>query len=76
MQKEIKHNQKENTLQPKEDIVEPNVTESEFKELLKKAAQPVPKELDKPAPGVSYSEKQTHPRSSGDTSAKRRDTSR
>jgi len=47
-----------------------------FQKLLKRAAQPVPKEQDKQLHPEGYSEKQTRPRKTEDTSVKRSGKSR
>ena len=46
-----------------------------FKELIKRASQPVPKEADKQLHPDVNSAKQTHPRKIADASPKRRDKS-
>jgi hypothetical protein len=38
-----------------------------FKQLIKRASQPIPKEPDKPAHPENYNEKQTHPRKTANT---------
>lgn len=53
-------------------VIIKDMGKKKFKELIKKASQPVPKEQDKQARPDSYNEKQTHSHKSANTSAKRR----